>query len=93
MESTVEMIRDAAKQGAKIVCLQELFHMPYFCTVQDTECFNWAEPSDSPTLKRMSTLAEDLGIVLIVPVFESVHDTVFFNTGFVFGPDGSLLGR
>ncbi len=93
VDSTIGMIREAARKGARIVCLQELFHMPYFCTSQDTACFHWAEPGNSPTLARMSALSAELGIVLIVPVFESVHETVFFNTVFVFGSDGALLGR
>jgi N-carbamoylputrescine amidase len=50
-------IREAAEQGAQIVCLQELFNAPYFCKSQKHERFDLAEPIDGPTIERMQKLA------------------------------------
>ena len=66
----MERIREAAKRGAQIICLQELFNAPYFCKVQDAERFDLAEPIVGPTVKAMQELARELGVVIIVPVFE-----------------------
>ena len=95
-ESTIaaheRAIRDAARQGARIVCLQELFDSPYFCKVTDAERFNLAEPIPGPTVERMQRLAKELGIVIIVPMFEKRAAGVYHNSAAVVDADGSLLG-
>src|SRR4029079_6642888 len=63
-------IREAAEKGAQIVCLQELFNAPYFCKSQKHERFDPAEPIPGPTIERMRTLARELEMVIIVPIFE-----------------------
>jgi N-carbamoylputrescine amidase len=85
-------IRDAAAQGAGIVCLQELFDAPYFCKVSDAERFDLAEPIPGPTVGRMQRLAAELGIVIIVPIFERRGPGVYHNSAAVVDADGSLLG-
>ncbi len=63
--------RTAAQQGAQIIGFQEVFNAPYFCQVQETEHYRWAEPvPDGPTVQRMRELARETGLVLVVPVFE-----------------------
>jgi N-carbamoylputrescine amidase len=83
-ESTVSeherAIRDAAGRGAQVVCLQELFDAPYFCKVTDAERFDLAEPMPGPTVERMQRLAMELGIVIIVPMFEKRGPGVYHNS-------------
>src|SRR4051812_43555200 len=66
-----EHAREAARQGAKIIGFQEVFNAPYFCQVQEPEHYSWAEPvPDGPTVVRMQALAKELGMVIVVPVYE-----------------------
>ncbi|MDQ2767185.1 MAG: acyltransferase, partial [Gemmatimonadota bacterium] len=60
-------IREAAKRGAQIVCLQELFDAPYFCKVTDAERFDLAETIPGPVTEHMQGVAKELGVVIIVP--------------------------
>src|SRR5690242_14998325 len=85
-------IRDAAKRGAQIICLQELFDAPYFCKVTDAERFDLAEPIPGPTVERMQRLAKELSLVIIVPIFEKRAAGVYHNSAAVIDADGSLLG-
>jgi N-carbamoylputrescine amidase len=85
-------IRDAAGQGAQVICLQELFDAPYFCKVTDAERFNLAEPMPGPTVERMQKLALELGVVIIVPMFEKRGPGVYHNSAAVVDADGSVLG-
>ena len=55
--------------------------------------FDLAEPIPGPTTKTMATLARELGIYLIVPMFESVHETVYYNTTVVLDPEGSIVSK
>lgn len=87
-----QMVRQAAAKGAQIICLQELFRGQYFCQTIDVNKYNWAEPVPGPTTNVMRTLAQELGVVLIVPVFEYAMDGVYFNSAVVFDADGSYLG-
>jgi len=85
-------IRDAAARGAQIVCLQELFNAPYFCKVTDAERFDLAEPIPGPTVERMQHLARELGIVIVVPIFEKRGPGLYHNSAAVVDADGTLLG-
>src|SRR5690349_22463276 len=76
-------IREAAARGAQIICLQELFDAPYFCKVTDAERFNLAEPMPGPTVERMQRLAKELGVVIIVPMFEKRAPGVYHNSAAV----------
>lgn len=92
LERAIERIREAAGQGAQIVCLQELFNSPYFCKSQKHERFDIAEPIPGPTVERMQALAKELEIVIIVPLFERQAAGVYRNSAAVIDADGSLLG-
>src|SRR6185437_11066540 len=85
-------IRQAAARGAQIVCLQELFNSLYFCKAQKGERFDLAEPIPGPTTQAMQALARELGIVLIVPLFERQAPGVYRNSAAVIDADGTLLG-
>jgi beta-ureidopropionase len=89
----VEMIEQAAAQGAQIVCLQEIFFGPYFCAQQEPKWFSTAEPDDGPTVTRMRELARKHELVLVVPFFEKEFDGVFYNTAVVIERDGTVLGK
>ncbi|GAB2718452.1 nitrilase-related carbon-nitrogen hydrolase [Kitasatospora kifunensis] len=86
--------REAAAQGAQIIGFQEVFNAPYFCQVQQPEHYRWAEPvPDGPTVTRMRELAAELGLVMVVPVYEVEQSGVYFNTAAVIDADGSYLGK
>ncbi len=86
-------IRDAAARGAQIVCLQELFNTPYFCITQDTELFDLAEAVPGPTTDALAPLAKELGVVIIVPLFEKRGPGLYHNTAAVIDADGTVLGK
>ena len=94
IEANVALAREAASQGAKIVCFQELFYGPYFCQVQDPEYFSYTEAvPGGPTTELMCDLARETGMVLVVPVYEVEQEGVFYNTAFVIDADGTYLGK
>jgi N-carbamoylputrescine amidase len=88
----MEHIREAASQGAQIICLQELFVSRYFCQTEDTEHFHLAEPIPGPTSTALGQLAAALQIVLIVPLFEQRAPGLYHNSAVVFDADGARLG-
>ena len=88
----VSAVRDAAARGAQIVCLQELFSTPYFCQTEDLAPFALAEPVPGPTTDALGALAGELGVVLIVPLFEKRARGLYHNSAVVFDADGSPLG-
>ncbi len=95
LKKALERIAEAAKKGAKIVALPEIFLGPYFCQrPDDNTAFDLAEPMpDGPTVKALSAAAKQHGIVLIGgSLFEKGSDGKFYNTAPVFGPDGGLIG-
>jgi len=90
---TEEKIREAASYGASVVCLQELFQCRYFPQRVDVRNYALAEALPSKASERMAALAAELGVVLIVPVFEEARPGVYFNTALVFDADGRELGK
>ena len=88
-----QFTRDAAAQGAKIICYQELFYGPYFGIVQDTKYYEYAESVPGPITERFQALAKELDIVIVVPVYEEDQPGVLYNTAAVIDSDGSYLGK
>ncbi|TWT98194.1 N-carbamoyl-D-amino acid hydrolase [Botrimarina colliarenosi] len=86
-------VRQAVSDGAQIVCLQEVFDATYFPQQVATERYALAEPLPSPTTERFGRLAGELGVVLIVPVYEEAQPGVYFNSVVVFDADGRDLGK
>jgi beta-ureidopropionase len=94
LEKHIELARDAAEQGAQVLCFQELFYGPYFCQVQDNEYFSYTEPiPDGPTTRVMQDLARETGMVLVVPMFEVEQEGFYYNTAAVIDADGTYLGK
>lgn len=94
IDKHVAMIEDAAKKGAQVVCLQELFYGPYFCAEQDTKWYSLTERvPDGPTVKLMQGLAKKHDMVLVVPMYEEDLTGVYYNTTALIDADGSYLGK
>jgi beta-ureidopropionase len=86
--------RQAAEQGAQVMCFQEVFYSPYFCQVQENEHFDDAEPiPDGPTTRAMQALAKETGMVLVLPMFEMEQEGFYYNTAAVIDADGTYLGK
>ncbi|MGP8248048.1 MAG: carbon-nitrogen hydrolase [Bryobacteraceae bacterium] len=85
-------IRQAAADGARIVCVQELFRSQYFCREENAAFFDLAEPIPGPTTERFSALARELEIAIVGSIFERRTPGVYHNTAVVFDGDGSLAG-
>jgi N-carbamoylputrescine amidase len=94
-DKTVLKIKEAADQGAQIICTQELFKSPYFCQIEDSIYFDLAEVIDdkNPTIQKLGGLAAELEIVLIASLFEKRAPGIYHNTAVVFDADGSYLGK
>ncbi|MBO5843871.1 MAG: carbon-nitrogen hydrolase [Bacteroidales bacterium] len=93
IEKTITNIRQAAQQGANIICLQELFASLYFCDVEDYENFKLAEEIPGSTTKILSDLAKELGVVIIASLFEKRMKGLYHNTVAVLDADGEYLGK
>jgi beta-ureidopropionase len=94
IDKHVALVAEAAKQGAQVVCLQELFYGPYFCAEQQARWYDLTERvPDGPTTRLMAELARQHEIVLIVPVYEEDLTGVYYNTAAVIDADGRYLGK
>ena len=90
---TEQLIRQAAANGAKIICTQELFLTEYFCWKQDSSFFDLAVPIPSEWTARFQSLAKELSVVLILSLFERRAPGLSHNTAVVIDADGSLMGK
>ncbi|MFB3123013.1 MAG: carbon-nitrogen hydrolase [Candidatus Binatia bacterium] len=93
LAKAVERIRQGARKGAQIVCLQELFVSRYFPQSEDPKFFRLAEPIPGPTTDSLCRLARAEKIVLVASVFERRSAGIYHNTAVVIDADGSILGR
>jgi len=93
MQKAITGIRQAAQQGAQIVCLQELFTSLYFCDVEDHDNFQLAEPIPGPSTEALQPLAKELNVVIIASLFEKRAEGLYHNTTAVIDADGSYLGK
>jgi len=88
-----KMIDEAAAKGTQILCLQELFHLPYFPAEQDAKWYEYAETIPGPLTNRMGKEAKKHNMVLIVPMYEKEMTGVYYNTCAIIDADGRLLGK
>jgi agmatine deiminase len=94
MKRTEEKIRHAATNGAKIICLQELYRTKYFPIEEKRNAAELAEPIPGPTTSALSSLAKELNVIIIAPIFELDKSSAKrYNTAAVIGTDGSLMGK
>jgi N-carbamoylputrescine amidase len=92
LQRAMEKVRLAAKQGAEVVCLPELFKTQYFCQREDTALFDCAEPIPGPSTQALSELARELHVVVIASLFEKRARGLYHNTAVVIESDGTLKG-
>jgi N-carbamoylputrescine amidase len=93
LKKHLDLITKAAKKGAKVICLQELFMTKYFCCSEETRNFSLAETVPGATTEALSTLARKLEIVIIASLFEKRTEGVYHNTAVVIDADGKLVGK
>jgi len=92
VQTALSHVAQAARSGAKLVCLPELFRSLYFCQKQDYKCFQLAEPIPGPTTQLLSAAAKKHKITLVSSLFEKRTGGLYHNTAVVFGPNGKILG-
>jgi N-carbamoylputrescine amidase len=92
LTETEREIRRAAAAGARLVVLQELHNSLYFCQLEATSCFDLAETIPGPSTKVFGALAAELGIVLVLSLFEKRSSGLYHNTAVVLENDGSIAG-
>ncbi|NJC73080.1 acyltransferase [Planosporangium thailandense] len=88
-----ERAYEAAAAGAQVICFQELFYGPYFCQVQDTRYYEYTEAIPGPTTQRFQAIAKELGLVMVLPMYEEEQPGVLYNTAAVVDADGRYLGK
>ena len=92
LERAIERLLQISAEGAKIVCLPELFQTQYFCQREDPALFDLAEPIPGPTTARLAEAAKRLGVVVIASLFEKRAPGIYHNTAVLIDGDGSLRG-
>src|SRR5205085_7572502 len=92
LATAVERIGQAARAGADIICVPELFRSHYFCQRCDPALFDLAESIPGPSTDRLQHVAKSLGKVIVAALFERRGPGVYHNTAVLIDPDGTLLG-
>src|ERR1051326_3199004 len=92
LSKTLTAAERAAKEGAQIICTQELFRSQYFCQTEDHKNFELAEPIPGPSTRIFQKLARAEKVVIIASLFEKRGAGVYHNTAVVIDADGSFLG-
>jgi beta-ureidopropionase len=94
IEKHIKLVKEAKDQGAQIICLQEIFYGPYFCAEQNTKWYDAAEEiPNGPTTRRFQDLAKELGVVIVLPIYEREGIATYYNTAAVIDADGTYLGK
>lgn len=94
LEKQIQMLRQAAEQEVQVVCLQELCSSFYLCQETDSAYYEWAELiPDGKTISKMQQLAQELELVLVVPIYEQEAIGVYYNSAAVIDADGTYLGK
>ncbi len=92
MEKVVSKVEEAARGGAKIICLPELFRSQYFCQREDAALFDLAESIPGPTTKSLSKITKDKNVTIVVPLFERRAAGVYHNSLVVIDEQGEIAG-
>lgn len=93
LAKAIEQIKVAAKSGAQIVCLQELFTSLYFCDEEDYNNFVLAEAIPGPSTEALSAVAAEYNVVIVASLFEKRAQGLYHNTTAVIDADGTYLGK
>jgi len=93
LRRTIDLVRNAAARGAKVICLQELFLTPYFCKREDTALFDLAEAIPGATTEALGAVARELDVVIVASLFEKRATGLYHNTAAIIDADGTYLGN
>src|SRR5436190_1779034 len=88
----IKLVEQAAKQGAQIICTQELFTSQYFCQVEDHRFFKLAETIPGPSTDALGKIAKKYKVTIIASLFEKRADGLYHNTAAVIGANGQISG-
>jgi N-carbamoylputrescine amidase len=92
VEKAVRLVGEAARQGAAIVCLPELYRSRYFCQKEDASLFDLAEPIPGPSTQALGRAAKEHGVVVVAPIFERRAPGLYHNSAVLLGKDGAVAG-
>src|ERR1039457_2497114 len=92
LAKALDRVSEAARKGADVVCLPELFQTQYFCQREDANLFDLAEPIPGPGTDKLAAAAQKNNVVLVASLFEKRAPGVYHNTAAIFGTKGALLG-
>ncbi len=92
LDKAVARLREAARAGAEVVCLPELYRSPYFCQEEDPALFDLAEPVPGPSTEALGRAAREAGVAAVVPIFERRAAGLYHNTAVVLDADGTVAG-
>jgi N-carbamoylputrescine amidase len=92
VEKAAARVADAARKGAQVVCLPELYRSPYFCQKEDAALFDLAETVPGPSTERLAEVARKAGVAVIVPIFEKRAPGLYHNSAVVLDADGKTAG-
>ncbi|MFQ5968920.1 MAG: agmatine deiminase family protein [Nitrososphaerales archaeon] len=92
MKKTMEKIKEAAKKGAQVICLQELYRTKYFPHDKRRDVRQLAETIPGESTLTLSSLARELGVVIIAPLFERARNGKYYNSAVVIDTDGKIIG-
>jgi N-carbamoylputrescine amidase len=92
LASAIRHIREAARLGAHVICLPELFRAQYFCQREDLRLFDLAEPIPGPSTEKLAEIAREAGAAIVASLFERRAPGLYHNTAVTLGADGTLAG-
>jgi N-carbamoylputrescine amidase len=92
VDKAADLVADAARRGAQVVCLPELYRSPYFCQREDAALFDLAEPVPGPSTERLSEVARKAGVAVVVPIFERRAPGLYHNSAVTLDADGRTVG-
>jgi len=92
LASALDHVREAARMGAQVVCLPELFRTQYFCQREDLRLFDLAEPIPGPSIEKLGLAAREWGVAVIASLFERRAPGLYHNTAVTLGSDGQMAG-
>ncbi|MGH9617078.1 MAG: nitrilase-related carbon-nitrogen hydrolase, partial [Acidobacteriaceae bacterium] len=92
LDKAADRVREAARAGAQVVCLPELFRTQYFCQREDHALFDLAEPIPGPSTEKLSRIAREEKVAVVASLFERRAAGIYHNTAAVLEHDGSLVG-
>lgn len=92
LDKAADRVREAAREGANVVCLPELFRAQYFCQREDIALFDLAEPIPGPSTERLSAIAREEKVVVVASLFERRAAGLYHNTAAIIQQDGTIAG-